>query len=164
MEYKINDVFPVKFEPGTYISYEDKNFYAVIADEFWSDLELKIFRKGKGVLQLVHQNDVCILLVTINDVIETSDFYFEPHEEDSFELSNEYHFNLLLLDKDSVIRQMKKFTLTNEFTDSLNQVLKHQLSINYNENDYNKRIDTIQNQYEPFELEEFVIAQQVIKK
>lgn len=162
MDLKINDVFPYQFEPGTYISFEDNTFYAVIADEAWSDLELKLFRKGKGRIQFVDKNDLCIFLVTINDVIETSDFYFNPMDEEDFKISDSYQFLLLLLDKNSVIRQMKKTDLSAEFIHKFNQTVQRIHSFVYDEQDYEQRISRIQSQYEPFELEPFICAEQKI--
>ncbi|HAH93948.1 hypothetical protein [Dielma fastidiosa] len=161
MQLKINEKFPVEFsEAGTYISFEDNTFYAVMADEFWSDTELKLFKNKKMLIQIVNKSDQLIFLLSVDGVIETSDFYFNIHDEEAFVKADCYNFCFILLDKNSVINGMKTCTLNKATSAIISQILDQQQSSEYDEEVNLKKLAALQKQFEPFELQPFALCEE----
>lgn len=161
MLLKLNEKFPVVFEEtGTYISFEENTFYAVMVDDFWSDAELKIFKNKKMLIQAVNKNDQLIFLLTVDGVIETSDFYFNVHDEDGFSKADCYNLCFVLLDKESNICGLKTCTLTKASSALISDIIDQQLASPYDEAVNLEKMAALQKQFEPFELQPFAIFEE----
>lgn len=161
MQLKMNDKFPVVFdEAGTYISFEENTFYAVMVDDFWSDAELKIFKNKKMLIQAVNKNDQLIFLLTVDGVIETSDFYFNIHDEDAFVKGDCYNLCFVLLDKQSNICGLKTCTLTKASSAMISELLDQQLNQAYDEAENLEKMAALQKAFEPFELQPFAFFEE----
>lgn len=161
MQLKLNEKFPVVFdEAGTYISFEENTFYAVMVDDFWSDAELKIFKNKKMLIQAVNKNDQLVFLLTVDGVIETSDFYFNVHDEESFVKADCYHLCFVLLDKQSQICGLKTCTLTKASSALITDIIDEQLKEPYDEAENLEKMAALQKQFEPFEMQPFAIFEE----
>ena len=161
MQLKLNEKFPVLFEDtGTYISIENDTFYAIMVDDFWSDAELKIFKNKKMLIQAVNKNDQLVFLISVDGVIETSDFYFNIHDEDPFVKADCYNFCFVLLDRQSNICALKSCTLTKAASAVISQILDEQLNSPYDEAENLKKMAALQKQFEPFELQPFALFEE----
>lgn len=161
MQLKKNEQFPVTFsEAGTYMSFEANTFYAVMVDDFWSETELKLFRNKKMLIQVVYKNDQLVFLLTVDGVIETSDFYYNVHDDEQFTVNDCYHFSFILLDKESKICELKTCTLSKATSAQLTQIIQQQRLSTYDESEDLKKLAALQMQYEPFELQPFALCEE----
>ncbi len=161
MQMKVNEQFPISFEEyGTYISSDEHGFIAVLADEKWSDKELNLFKNKKALIQVVNQNEQLIFLVTVDGVIETSDFYFNIHDQDEFKRHDCYAFALVLLDKTSKICGLKTMTLSKAMSQTINELLDAQQTKAYSEEESLRLMEALQDRYEPFELQPFALCEE----
>ena len=163
MKLEVNEKFPIEItELGTVIDYLDHQFVAVIKDEKWSDSELRIFKEKKMLINLVYENDCLFLLVTVNDVIETSDFIFNVNADDydmaefrTFNNGEGYILHLYLLNQENVVCASKKVVLSTPMSNLLSECIHKQKRDDYNEENAVLALSTLQEKYEPFELQEF---------
>lgn len=161
MQLKLNEKFPVMFdETGTYISFEENTFYAVMVDDLWSDAELKIFKNKKMLIQAVNKNEQLVFLLTVDGVIETSDFYFNVHDEEGFMKADCYNLCFVLLDKQSNICGLKTCTLTKASSIMITDIIDQQMNSPYDEAVNLEKMAALQNQFEPFELQPFAIFEE----
>lgn len=161
MQLKLNEKFPVMFnEAGTYISIEENTFYAVMVDDFWSEAELKIFKNKKMLIQVVNKNEQLVFLLTVDGVIETSDFYFNIHDEENFMKADCYNLCFVLLDKQSTICGLKTCTLTKATSALITDILDQQLANPYDEAENLEKMAALQKQFEPFELQPFALCEE----
>lgn len=163
MKCEVNEKFSIMIEQeGTIMDYVDDEFIFIIKDEFYSDYEIKAIKKKKMLLEYVYLYDISIFLLTIDDAIDTSDFYFNIHENDYSSLFNQEQIkaSFYLLDKDNVVKAKKSFELNSEVSKQIKEKLKIQLNNPYNEEEFNCNLDGIINTWEPFELSEKAIVSQ----
>lgn len=163
MKCEVNEKFSIMIEQeGTIMDYVDDEFIFIIKDEFYSDYEIKAIKKKKMLLEYVYLYDISIFLLTIDDAIDTSDFYFNIHENDYSSLFNQEQFkaSFYLLDKDNIVKAKKSFELNSEVSKQIKNKLSIQLNTLYNEEEFNCNLDGIMNTWEPFELSEKAIVSQ----
>lgn len=165
MKIELKECFPIEIEGfGTMIDYYDHQFVAIIKDEKWSDTELAYFKKNKLLINLVYERDCLFFLLSVNDVIETSDFIFNVNS-DEYDLSEfrefvngeGYIFHLYLLDQANIVCASKKIVLSTPMSNCLSRLLLKQKSAEYHEDKMLEELAKLQEQYEPFELQEFSI-------
>lgn len=163
MKIELKECFPIEIEElGTMIDYMDHQFVAIIKDEKWSDVELAYFKKNKMLINLVYEQDCLFFLITVNDVIETSDFIFNVNSDDYdmnefrvFKNGEGYIFHLYLLDKNNIVCASKKVVLSTPMSNCLSDLLHRQKSDVYSDEVLTEALMKLQDQYEPFELQEF---------
>lgn len=165
LKCEVNEKFPIEIEQlGTVMDYVDDEFVFIIKDEYYSEYEIKSLSKKSAILEYVYLYDISIFLLTIEDAFDTSDFYFNIHENDYESLfeSELLKGTLYLLDKDNMVKAKRSFELNKEVSKMIQTKMAIQLNTPYNEAEFNCNLDGIMSAWEPFELSEKKLVSQKV--
>lgn len=171
MQCEVNKKFEFNIEEeGTVMDYVDGAFLFIVKDEMWTDFELDALKKRPLTIDFVYKYDIPIFLVTLEDAIDTSDFVFNVHDNEypdslyqHFDKGSGYRLELILLDKDNVVRGMRKVQLSNDASIVVADTLKKQLEAPYREDEFLCNLEGIQNTWEPFEMQPMALVSETFK-
>lgn len=169
MDVAVNDVFFSDIqEEGTVMDYVDGAFIFVIKDEMWTEYETKGINKKPLQIDFVYKYDIPMFLVTIEDVLDTSDFIFNVHDgiydDHLYDGSKHcYHGKVYLLDKNNIVCGKRSFTMSTSLSSCIADSLKKQKEALYNEEEFSCNLEGLQSTWEPYELQEFALASECIK-
>lgn len=171
MQCEVNKKFEFEIEEeGTVMDYVDGAFLFIVKDEMWTDFELDALKKRPLTIDFVYKYDIPIFLVTLEDAIDTSDFVFNVHDNEypdslyqHFDKGSGYRLELILLDKDNVVRGMRKVQLSNDASIVVADTLKKQLEAPYREDEFLCNLEGIQNTWEPFEMQPMALVSETFK-
>ena len=171
MQCEVNKKFEFDIEEeGTVMDYVDGAFLFIVKDEMWTDFELDALKKRPLTIDFVYKYDIPIFLVTLEDAIDTSDFVFNVHDNEypdslyqHFDKGSGYRLELILLDKDNVVRGMRKVQLSNDASIIVADTLKKQLEAPYREDEFLCNLEGIQNTWEPFEMQPMALVSETFK-
>ena len=164
MDVAVNDIFFSDIqEEGTVMDYVDGAFVFVLKDEMWSDYEIQAVNRKPLQLDFVFKYDIPLFLLTIEDVIDTSDFVFNIHDgeypSNLYEGSIQgYRGILYLLDQQNRVCAKRVFTMSKIMSTCIRESLHKQKNSPYYEEEFTCNLVGIQSTWEPFELQQFALA------
>lgn len=161
--------FPIE-EEGTVMDYVENEFIFVIKDSTWSEEERKGFLRNELRIDLVYKYDIALFLLTVEDVIDTSDFVFNVHDNDysaslfrETEKNDGFFMNIYLLDEANMVCAKRRIQLSNIMSGCIAETLKKQKKANYAEEEFVCNLSGLQEAWEPFELQEMALCSQSFK-
>ncbi len=160
---QVNNVFPYDVSEGAVLDYIDNQFMAVFCDEKWSEEEIVGLRRKKLNISLVVRGNLLIFLISVDDLIEVSDFPFIYNVQDhNLDLSHTYEkdegisFSIYLITKDLKVCALKQVKLNATMSNYIVEIAKLQIEADYDV--MMGGLEKMQLKYEPFEMEEFIVC------
>ncbi len=166
MKVEVNEVFPIAItEEGTVMDFVDQEWVFVIKDEKWTSYECQALQNQPLSIDFVYKYDIAIFLLTVEDVIDTSDFIFCCHDNiydaalwKKYEQGSGAMCTLYLLDEANVVKGKRRVCLSTKMSNCISECLQVQKEHSYVEEEFACNLEGLQAAYEPFELQPLALA------
>lgn len=164
MLWKKEDGCPFEIENGIVIDYIQDRFVMLIKDDVWTEYEVHAFHHHKLHLSFVYERVCAIFLFENVDAIDTSDASFDIHnceEAETLLAKQQYDVEIYLIDKNNQVCAGRSISFDKKASKIIRDCLQKQMNTPYDEAGFDRALQKMQGQYEPFEMEEIALLKSV---
>ncbi len=152
----------IECEDGIWLDYKDHHWLIFIKDKVWDKEEIQRIEKDNVTISFLQKGIVDAFLLEIFDCLEPSDIPFcmkdaEGEILDSFNDHEEYSFEIVVLDEGNKVVADREIPFLKGQTKILKEKLKERNSQDYDSSAFDNAYNKLLSQYEPYELEQFVV-------
>jgi len=163
--YRVNQKLDIETENGIWLDYADHTWFFMVKDDIWQPEEIHNTECKQITVSFLERGIVDLFLLNINDCMETSDVplcLFDATKDlyNSFKDSECYSMQLILLDKDNVVRAVRSGEFSRASSMGIKKILQKRRLDSYDERSYSAAYTKLCKKYQPFELEQFVLYTQ----
>ncbi len=168
IDYRVNERIEESNENGIWLEFLEQTWIFIVKDDIWTKEEIAIFRKTPIKISYFQKGVVDGFLLEIKDLMETSDVPFCLVEATRGFLNTlkdlkPYKILILLVDKTNKICAKSEGEMSVGMSNQIKKGLREQKMKDYDSKGFNISLTKLQNRYEPYELQPFVLGYEKIQ-